>query len=613
MDQSPPEIQLNQSTPETYLNQSPPETHLDQSPTNTHFNKSPPHLAQSTPETHLDQSHLGEEGCLLSDFIKRHQDNPSLKVINLAQYSMPETKWVELFQFTSTCKYMTHLCLSSSNVGEAGCYLAQAITSWGENPPLEKLHLRHCSMPNQLWPELLLSLSSCKQLTDLDLSNNDIGVTACYLKGSITSWGDNPQLQTLDLGFCSIPEQVWPELLQSLSSCKQLSHLDLSHNTIGEAGHYLAQSFTAWGNDPPFKVLYLSSCSIPEQVWIELLQSLSCCKQLSHLNLSANTIGEAGRYLAQSITSSGDESPLNCLYLKNCSIPKQFWDELFESLCSCKQLHNLDLSDNTIGEAGHYLAQLITSWGDNPPLQVLHLNYCLIPQQVWAELLQSLSFCKHLTDLDLSGNAIGEAGHYLAQSITTWGAEPSLQSLQELCLDGCSIPEHIWPKLLQQLSSCKHIKNLNLSRNTLKDRLSSFQLDSNPGLIYLEKIGLEETSINKADVHHLTQLIQANKLPSLKYLSLQKKSLTSGEEELHQLKKACASQPNGLIYITSFNSDEEEVKPQTSLQENKQVQKLNQDLTIQVFFHLNCHSIVSNKQICLNIIGRAKQHTIYSL
>ena len=222
-------------------------------------------------------------------------------------------------------------------------------------------------------------------------------------------------------------QQVWPELLQSLSSCKQLSHLDLQHNTIGEAGRYLTQAITSWGDNPPLKDLDLTRCSIPEQVWPGLFQSLSSCKRLSDLDLSDNTTGEAGRYLAQSITSWGDNPPLERLYLENCSIPEQVWPGLFQSLSSCKQLSHLDLWNNAIGKAGRYLAQSITSWGDNPPLQRLDLGYCSIPEQVWAELLQSLSSCKQLSDL--SGNTIGEAGRYLTQAIISWGDNPPLEQV----------------------------------------------------------------------------------------------------------------------------------------------------------------------------------------
>ena len=548
----------------------------------------------SYPQTNLTVGILGIDGCFLSDFIQHQGDNPPLKEIILYLYSMPESKWAELFQFTFTCKYLTNLDLWKCNVGEAGRYLAQSITSWGDNPSLQKLDLSYCSIPGQVWPELLQSLSSCKQLTLLHLSGNTIGEAGRYLAQSITSWGDNPSLQTLYLNDCSIPEEVWPEVLQSLSSCKQLTDLRLSSNNIGEAGCYLAQSITSWGDSPPLEKLYLSYCSIPGQVWPELLQSLSSCKQLTDLRLSSNNIGEAGCYLAQSITSWGDSPPLEKLYLSYCSIPGQVWPELLQSLSSCKQLTDLRLSSNNIGEAGCYLAQSITSWGDSPPLEKLYLSYCSIPGQVWPELLQSLSSCKQLTDLRLSSNTIGEAGRYLAQSISSWGDNPSLQTLylndcsipeqvwpevlqslssckqltllhlsgntigkaghyltqsisswgdhpllRELYLGRCSIPEQVWAELLQSISSCYVLSALHLPGNTLTGCLSSFLSDPNPGLTCLKHLYLKQTALSKSDIQHLTHLIQTKKLSRLKHLNLEEESWTDAEDELLQLKKTC--------------------------------------------------------------------------
>ena len=525
---------------------------------------------------HLGLSHntIGEAGRYLAQSITSWGDSPPLQILDLEFCSIPRQVSPELLQSLSSCKQLTYVDLSNNTIGEAGHYLVQSITSCRGDPPLETLNLRYCSIPEEVWAEMLQSLSSCKQLTDLDLSDNTIGEAGHYLAQSITSWGDNPPLQQLNLNSCSIPEQVWPELLQSLSSCKQLTDLKLLCNTIDEARRYLAQSITSWGDDPPLQKLYLMDCSIPEQVWAELLQSLSSCKQLVDLDLSDNTIGEAGRYLAHSITSWGDDPHLEALDLNRCSIPEQVWPEMLQSLSSCKQLTDLQLSRNTIGEAGRYLAQSISSWGDNPPLETLNLNECSIPEQVWPELLQSLSFCKQLTDLDLSGNIIGKAGHNLVQSITSWGEGPLLQELE---LIDCSITEHVWPELLQCLSSCKHLSYLNLSGNTLIGCLFCFLSDPNSRLTCLEYLNLKCTTMNKTNVQHLSQLIQANKLPSLNYLNLQEKRWTSVEEELQQLKKACASHPNGqsILDIISYNSaEEEEVTPQTSLRENKKVHKI---------------------------------------
>ena len=165
----------------------------------------------------LSRSSLGRKGSCLSDFIERQGDNPQLKTISLRQYSMPKPKWAELLQFTSGCRFLSHLDLSRNAIGETGITLARSITSLGSESPLKELVLIHCSMQ----------------------------------------------------------EHVWAEILQSLSGCKQLSHLDLSENNIGEAGHYLAKSIKLWGDNLPLKKLFLESCALPEKVCTELLQSLA--------------------------------------------------------------------------------------------------------------------------------------------------------------------------------------------------------------------------------------------------------------------------------------------------------------------------------------------------
>ena len=334
-----------------------------------------------------------------------------------------------------------------------------------------------------------------------------------------------------------MPESKWAEFFWFTSTCKHLTRLDLQNSNLGEAGRYLAQSITSWGDNPPLQKLNLGYCFTPKEVSAELLQSLSSCKQLTHLNLRLNTIGEAGRYLAQSITSWGYNPPLKELNLRFCSIPEQVWPEVLQSLSSCKQLTDLGLSCSTIGESGRYLAQSITSWGDNPPLESLNLHSCSIPEQVWPELLQSLSSCKQLTDLDLSENTIGDSGGYLAQSITSWGDNPPLESLN---LDSCSIPEQVWPELLQSLSTCRHLRNLNLSKNTLTGSLPSFLSEPNAQLTTLCRLNLEQTALNKSDIQHLTHLIQTKKLSGLEVFGrLEVKSWTDVEDELLQLKKTC--------------------------------------------------------------------------
>ena len=342
-----------------------------------------------------------------------------------------------------------------------------------------------------------------------DLTRSSLGQKGSCLSEFIERQGDNPQLKTISLRQYSMPKPKWAELVQFTSGCKFLSHLDLSRNAIDETGITLARSITSLGSESQLKELVLIHCSMQEHVWVEILQSLSCYKQLSHLDLSENNFGEAGHYLAQSITSWGDNPPLKKLFLESSSLTEQVCTELLQSLSSCKQLTHLNLSQNTIGEAGRYLAQFITSWRDNSQVEYLSLHHCSMPEDVWNELLQSLSSCKKLFALNLSGNAIGEAGHHLAKSITSWGDNPPMGYLD---LSNCSIPDKIWPKLFQSLSCCKHLKNMYLSENTVTGSLSSFVPESSPGLPSLKCLQLMSSAVSKEDVQHLTHLIKRSKL-----------------------------------------------------------------------------------------------------
>ena len=155
----------------------------------------------------------------------------------------------------------------------------------------------------------------------------------------------------------------------------------------------------------PGEVNHCYRNSVLTTVCLQLLQLnlYNLCQHvdLIALDLEKNKLGEAGHQLAQSIRSWGDEPPLQKLYLHNCSLPATASLELVQSLSTCRHLTELNLGENDLNEAGHQLAQSIRSWGDDPPLQKLYLSKCSLPATASLELVQSLSTCRHLTALDL--------------------------------------------------------------------------------------------------------------------------------------------------------------------------------------------------------------------
>ena len=331
------------------------------------------HYISQNPVYWLNISGLGEDEHLVSNFIKCQGDNPPLQRIDLSGHSMDLENTIKFTQSISTCKYLTHIDLSNTSLDEAVSYLAQSIRSWGDHPPLQVLSLHNCSLSVTASLELVQSLSSCRQLTLLDLAQNKLGEAGHQLAQSIRSWGDEPPLQKLYLYNCSLTATASLELVQSLSSCRHLTLLDLEDNKLGEAGHHLAQSIRSWGDEPSLHELRFYNCSFPAAASFELVQSLSSCRHLTLLNLGENRLGEVGYQLAQSIRSWGDEPPLQKLYLYNCSLITTASLELVHSLSSCLHLTELQLGENKLGKAGHQLAESIRSWGDEPPLQKLQL------------------------------------------------------------------------------------------------------------------------------------------------------------------------------------------------------------------------------------------------
>ena len=443
-------------------------------------------------------SDLGEDGHLVSDFIKCQGDDPPLQRIYLSGHSMHLENTIEFLQFISTCKYLTHIDLSNTSLGDAASYLTESIKSWGDNPPLQYLDLHSCSLSVTASLELVQSLSSCKYLTELKLGENKLGEAGHQLAQTIRSWGNEPPLQKLFLHNCSLTATASLELLKSLSTCRNLTELDLGKNNLGDAGHQLAQSIRSWGDEPPLQKLYLHNCSLTATASLELVKSLSTCRHLTVLHLGENDLGEAGHQLAQSIRSWGNEPPLQKLFLHNCSLTATASLELVKSLSTCRHLTVLHLGENDLGEAGHQLAQSIRSWGDEPPLQKLNLYNCSLTAAASLELAKFLSSCRHLTVLDLGENKLGEAGYQLTQTIRSWGDEPPLQ---DLYLHSCSLTAIASFKIVQYLSMCKHITELNLGHNKLGK--AGHQLaqsirswGDNPSLqeLWLDKCSLKATA-----------------------------------------------------------------------------------------------------------------------
>ena len=216
---------------------------------------------------------------------------------------------------------------------------------------LKKLHfreIRFCDAPPKLTS---LKLDENRKV---DLPNTSPCVAALQLCEAIKSWGDNPSLQSLSLRNCSIPEPECSGILIALSACKHLTYLDLGGNCLGSSGKHLVQIVENMGPNPSLQELHLENCSLPEGVCCVVMQSVRKCKNLKGLNLNGNTVGTAAKYIADVIENLQSAAQLESLYLKNCLMPGEVWVDLLKSLGTCRNIAYLDLSGHKIGKDWTY-------------------------------------------------------------------------------------------------------------------------------------------------------------------------------------------------------------------------------------------------------------------
>ena len=307
------------------------------------------------------------------------------------------------------------------------------------------------------------------------------------------------------------------------------------------AGDFFGQSMFSKGESSALQKLKMTSCNHSEDFWQELFYLLFICKKLTHLIISRNSLGKAGHRLAQSISKwrvglPPVRPPFQVLQLDQCLMPEDAWDSIFKSLHDCKYITHLDLSYNRLGDSGSVLAQVISHWTDKSPLQKLNLSYCSMSAKACDRLFRSLIHCKCLSYLDLSGNMAGNAGHQLAETIKSWGDYPLLE---RFIVEHCFIPIAVWPGLLTSLSACSKLKFLDLSHNNLTGCLSSFLSGRYQFLANLEEFLLDSCALNEDDLWHLIQCVKLQKLPSLQNLYLHDNSLFRIEDILGKLIQSC--------------------------------------------------------------------------
>ena len=406
---------------------------------------------------HLSGNRVGKGGIHIVEMIERLGLDSPLQLLYLRDCSIPSNTLQEILTSLKKCKQLTGLNLGGNSLENTGQNLVELIESFGLDPPLQYLYLPNCSITEEKCTKMLKCLSKYRHLTHLNLSGNRVGKGGIHIVGMIERLGLDSPLQLLYLRDCSIPSNTLQEILTSLKKCKQLTDLDLGGHSLENTGENLVELIESFGLNSPLQQLYLPNCSLTEEKCTEMLKYLTKCKHLTRLHLSGNRVGKGGIHIVEMIERLGLDSPLQLLYLRDCSIPSNTLQEILTSLKKCKQLTNLDLGGHSLENTGENLVELIESFGLNSPLQQLYLPNCSLTEEKCTEMLKYLTKCKHLTRLHLSGNRVGKGGIHIVEMIERLGLDSPLQLLY---LRDCSIPSNTLQEILTSLKKCKQLTGL---------------------------------------------------------------------------------------------------------------------------------------------------------